>query len=200
MFRVTAHSALRQRLLPVCALAPLIVLPGSLPSDTPELSRLPPRGEGATAMRHLTNGRSTLFAEIYKFPLRATSRARGARGSGHLHLAQSPFGIALTADGHLKYDLEVTVSGLRETSAGAYVAWITTPELDRTEKLGPVSASGTYAYRVSTMNKFILLISLEASEEAEKRSGPTVLRGISPSGLMQNMESHELFSTMPHDP
>ncbi len=199
MFRVAVPSTLRQRLLPVCALAPLMVLPGSLPSDTPELSRLHPRGEGATAVRRLMYEHSTRFADIYKFPLRATSRARGARGSGHLHLAQSPFGIALTADGHLKYDLEVTVSGLRETSAGVYVAWITTPELDRTEKLGPVSASGTYMYRVSTMNKFILVISLEANEEVEKRGGPTVLRGISPSGLMQNMESHELFSTMPHD-
>ena len=199
MFRVAVPSTLRQRLLPVCALAPLMVLPGSLPSDTPELLQLHPRGERATAVRHLMYEHSTRFADIYKFPLRATSRARGARGSGHLHLAQSPFGIALTADGHLKYDLEVTVSGLRETSAGVYVAWITTPELDRIEKLGVVSASGTYAYQVSTMNKFILLISLEASEEVEKRSGPTVLRGISPSGLMQNMESHELFSTMPHD-
>jgi hypothetical protein len=176
-----------------------MVLPGSLPFDPPQLFQLPSGGEGATVVRRLTDRRSTLFAEIYKFPLRATSRARGARGSGHLHLAQSPFGIALTADGHLKYDLEVTVSGLRKPSAGVYVAWITTPELDRTEKLGSVMASGTYTYRVSTMNKFILLISLEASEEVEKRSGPTLLRGISPSGLMQNMESHELFSTMPHD-
>ena len=199
MLRVTAPLALRQRLLPVCALAPLMVLPGGLPFGTLELFQLPPQGEGATVVRGLTYRRSTLFAEIYKFPLRATSRARGAGGSGHLHLAQSPFGIALTADGHLKYDLEVTVSGLRETSAGVYVAWITTPELDRIEKLGPVRTSGTYTYRVSTMNKFILLISLEESEEVEKRSGPTLLRGISPSGLMQNMESHELFSTMPHD-
>ena len=199
MLRVTAPLALRQRLLPVCAVAPLMALPGSLPFDTPELLQLPPRGEATTVVRRLTNRRSTFFAEIYKFPLRATSRARGARGSGHLHLAQSPFGIALTADGHVKYDLEVTVRGLRETSTGVYVAWITTPELDRTEKLGSVMASGTYTYRVSTMNKFILLISLEASEDVEKRSGPTLLRGVSPSGLMQNMESHELFSTMPHD-
>ena len=49
------------------------------------------------------------------------------------------------------------------------------------------------------MNKFILVVSLEASEAVTKRAGPTVLRGVSPSGLMQNMESHELFSTMPHD-
>ena len=32
MFRVAVPSTLRQRLLPVCALAPLMVLPGSLPS------------------------------------------------------------------------------------------------------------------------------------------------------------------------
>ena len=141
------------------------------------------------------------FAEIYKFPLRATSRARGARGTGHLRLAQSPFGIPLTADGHVVYDLDMTVSGLRAQipSGARYIAWITTPELDRIEKLGPVDAAGTHTFRVATMNKFIFLVSLEVSADVDKRSGPTMLRGVSPSGLMQNMESHELFSTMPHE-
>ncbi len=49
------------------------------------------------------------------------------------------------------------------------------------------------------LNKFLLLITLEASADVEERRGPIVLRGVSPSGLMQNMESHELFNNMPHD-
>ncbi len=58
---------------------------------------------------------------------------------------------------------------------------------------------GTFRFRVSTMNKFILVISLEESSDVTKRSGPVMLRGISPSGLLQSFASHELFDNMPHN-
>jgi hypothetical protein len=147
--------------------------------------------------------RPTGFAEIYAFRLRPTNRARGAAGAVGLVPPDSPFGIPVTADGHLRYDLEVSVRGLREASiagpAGAYVVWVTTPELDRIEKLGAIDHSGSARYHVSSMNKFLLLVTLETSADVEERRGPIVLRGVSPSGLMQNMESHELFNNMPHD-
>lgn len=185
----------------ILAFLPLLAIPGARRIDGSPAARVADDSGATAPAPYFTSDRTVRFADIYKFPLRATSRARGARGSGHLRIAQSPFGIALTADGHLVYDLEVTIEGLRapRPSGGSYVAWLTTPELDRFDKLGPVEPSGTFSYRVSTMNKFILLVSLEASEAVTKRAGPTVLRGVSPSGLMQNMESHELFSTMPHD-
>lgn len=142
-------------------------------------------------------------ADIYAFRLRPTNRARGAAGAVGLVPPDSPFGIPVTADGHLRFDLEVSVRGLREASlagpGGAYVAWVTTPELDRVEKLGVIGPTGTGRYHLSSMNKFLLLITLEASADVEARRGPIVLRGVSPSGLMQNMESHELFNNMPHD-
>ena len=185
----------------VLVLLPLLAIPGARRIDGSPAARVADDSGATVPALDFTSDRTVRFADIYKFPLRATSRARGAKGAGHLRIAQSPFGIALTADGHLVYDLEVTIEGLRapRPSGGTYVAWLTTPELDRFDKLGPVEPSGTFSYRVSTMNKFILLVSLEASEAVTKRAGPTVLRGVSPSGLMQNMESHELFSTMPHD-
>ena len=143
------------------------------------------------------------FAEIYEFRLRATSRARGAAGVGKLLPAHSPFGFALTAEGFPVYDLELNLRGLLppppSIPSATYVAWLTTPELDRTEKLGPVEPSGSFKFRVSTMNKFILMVTLEASADVVKRRGPIVLRGISPSGLMQSFASHELFDNMPHD-
>lgn len=184
---------------------PLLAIPGARRIDGSPAARVADDSGATVPALDFTSDRAVRFADIYKFPLRATSRARGAKGAGHLRIAQSPFGIALTADGHLVYDLEVTIEGLRAPrpsggrGGGTYIAWLTTPELDRFDKLGPVEPSGTFSYRVSTMNKFILLVSLEASEAVTKRAGPTVLRGVSPSGLMQNMESHELFSTMPHD-
>ena len=147
--------------------------------------------------------REARFAEIYDFRLRATSRARGAAGVGKLLPAHSPFGFPLTAEGFPVYDLELNLWGLRpppsSTPSATYVAWLTTPELDRTEKLGPVEPSGSFRFGVSTMNKFILMVTLEASADVVKRRGPIVLRGISPSGLMQSFASHELFDNMPHD-
>lgn len=147
--------------------------------------------------------RTARFAEIYKFRLRATSRARGAAGYGELLPAPSPFGFAVTAEGFPVYDLALHLEGLRPPPAAppeaAYVAWLTTPALDRTEKLGVVDPSGSFAFRVSTMNKFILMVTLEATPGVAKRRGPIVLRGVSPSGLMQSFASHELFDNMPHD-
>ena len=147
--------------------------------------------------------RSVRLAEVYKFSLRATSRARQATGVGELKPAASPFGFAVTAQGFPVYDLELRLQGLRTPeslgSTGSYVVWLVTPELDRTEKLGSVDPAGTFQFRVSTMNKFILVVSLEASSDVTKRSGPVMLRGISPSGLMQSFASHELFDNMPHN-
>jgi hypothetical protein len=141
-------------------------------------------------------------AEIYEFPLRGTSRARGVDGNGRLELAWSPFGVAVTEQGHLVYDLKVQLSGLRAPSmfgAGAYVAWIATPDLARLEKLGSLDVDGLLEARVSTMNKFIFLVTAEASADVSERSGPIVARGVSPSGLLQSFGQHELFNNMPHD-
>ena len=142
-------------------------------------------------------------ADIYRFPLRATNSARGASGVGVLALAPSPFAIAVTRDGHIVYDLELTLSGLRPAAAfgktSAYVVWITTPELDRTEKLGAIDPATKSAFRISSMNKFIMMVTIEESADVAKRAGQIVLRGVSPSGLMQSFASHELFSNMPHE-
>ncbi len=51
-------------------------------------------------------------ADVYRFPLLPTARARAASGEGRLRLAWSPFGVAVTTDGHLIYSLEVSVQGL----------------------------------------------------------------------------------------
>ncbi len=160
-------------------------------------------GAGAGTSLRSSMGREARFAEVYEFRLRATSRARGAAGVGELLPAHSPFGFALTAEGFPVYDLELNLRGLLppppSIPSATYVAWLTTPELDRTEKLGPAEPSGSFTFRVSTMNKFILMVTLEASAVVVERRGPIVLRGISPSGLMQSFASHELFDNMPHD-
>lgn len=182
-------------ILPLLAL-PVLVLPHVAGAGLPNAS-------GVAAPGRFNTKHRASRAEIYKFPLRPTTRARGARGAGELTPAPSPFGFPVTAEGYPVYELELRLERLRPAAAAgptaAYVVWLTTPELDRTEKLGAVEGAGAFRFRISTMNKFILMVTLEASPEVSTRSGPIVLRGISPSGLMQSFASHELFNNMPHD-
>lgn len=171
---------------------PLVHYSKNVMAHAPEMPSLSPT----------ENSYSTLAAKVYEFPLRATNKARGASGTGYLRVAPSPFDVAVTSTGKLIYDLEISISGLLPASSlgtyKTYIAWITTPKLDRTEKLGVVSASGKLKATVFSMNKFILIISAESSADSKERSGPIVLRGISPSGLLETFQSHELFNNMPH--
>jgi hypothetical protein len=142
------------------------------------------------------------LADVYEFSLRPTRRASGANAVGRLNPPYTPFGIAVTPDGFLAYDLELKVDGLRPAraiGAATYSVWMTTPELDRFEKLGNMEESGVFRVPVTGMNKFILIITAESDETATKRAGPVMLRGVSPSGLLTAFGTHELFSTMPHE-
>ena len=119
-----------------------------------------------------------------------------------LHPPPSPFGMAVTADGHPVYDLDVTFKGLRPPRAlggEVYVVWMTTPALDRIERLGTVEGPGRFRARISSMNKFILLVTVEPFADGDKRTGPIILRGVSPSGFLTAFGGHELFNNMPHD-
>lgn len=141
-------------------------------------------------------------AEIYRFELSPTARAAGATGLGQLTLGWSPFGVAVNTDGHLVYDLEITTRGLidpnRQAAGGTYVAWIASPDLTRIVKLGGFS-DGKLTTRISSWNKFLVLITLESDPEVEARTGPVVLRGRSPSGFLASFQSHELFNLIPHE-
>jgi hypothetical protein len=132
--------------------------------------------------------------ELQRILLQPTSEARGAAGNGVLIPSQSPTGIAVTQDGHLTYDIEVTFSGLGQPGQTThYIAWIAEPTLVKVFNLGEVT-NGTKRFNGIALNKFILLITLENSAKPAKRSGPIVLRGISPSGLLQSFIGHDLFS------
>jgi hypothetical protein len=140
--------------------------------------------------------------EIYCFELSPTAMAPGASGEGRLRLAWSPFGIAVSESGFLVYELELTIGNLpppgRLGSYTTYVAWIASPELDRVERLGAVAPSGALRARIQSWNKFLVLVTPERHTEPERRAGPVVLQGRSPSGLMASFQSHELFNNMPH--
>ena len=135
--------------------------------------------------------------DLFCFDLRATAAARGAGGVVELGRVPGPFGVTVTAEGHHVHNLTAWISGLPEPEAlgpyEAYVAWATTPTLDPVVPLGPVGNGRNPLGRIS-FNKFLILITAEASADATEREGRLVLRGRSPSSLM---EAHDLLAQAP---
>ena len=158
----------------------------------------------------LTGGRAPKFSEpgcvipvseYYTIDLVSTKKVPGsgeARGKGEVTFASTPFGIALSDDGSYRYELAISIEKLRPPKRGQYIAWVTTPQLDSIELIGPLddqhSASGKVEW-----NKFLVVITLEDTYSGNESiwSGPVVLRGVSRSGLMHTMAGHGPFEDEP---
>jgi hypothetical protein len=135
----------------------------------------------------------------YDIKLLPTAAAPAASGQARLVWAASPFGIAVTADGRARYDIQVTAAGLPDTGssrAAGYVAWATSTDLAKWVRLGTVK-NGTTTVGHVDMNKFLLVITAEPDSSARTHAGPTVLHGTSPSGWLQSFLSHPLFRGIP---
>lgn len=134
---------------------------------------------------------------FYRVELVTTKRVAGsgmATGFGEVTFTPSPFGVNLTENGDYLRDIAIKVTGLKAPSRGAYVAWVTTPSLDNTKRLGALGADGTARGQVE-YNKFLLVISLEDDDgsSSERWTGPIVLRGMSRSGAMHTSAGHGPF-------
>lgn len=136
----------------------------------------------------------------YDMALAPGPAAPTARGSARLLFADSPFGVAATADGRLRFDIRVTASGLPAPTAlgayHAYVAWEVSPDLSIWRRLGAIS-NGVSTVGVADRNKFLFVITAEADTIPAVHTGPTVLHGTSPSGWLQQFLSHPLFRGAP---
>ena len=136
----------------------------------------------------------------FDIPLFATPKAPAAQGHARLVFASSPFGVAVTQDGHASYDVQVTASGLPDPSSlgdyRAYVAWAASTDLAAWVRLGAVR-NGTTTVGQAEMNKFLLVITAEADSAPSAHAGPTVLHGTSPSGSLQSFLTHPLFRGVP---
>lgn len=146
---------------------------------------------------------ATLFAAAegpFDINLLNTPKSPEAKGHARLVFAQSPFGIAVTADGRASYDVQIEASGLPDPKSlgeyTTYVAWATTTDLSKWYRLGPVT-NGKSTVGTIELNKFLLVITAESSATPATHAGPTVLHGISPSGWLQTFLSHPLFRGLP---
>jgi hypothetical protein len=133
--------------------------------------------------------------EYYAIELYTTKNVPGsgyATGTAAVSKAgSSPFAVALTSDGSYRYDVEVSLERIRVPAGGHLVAWVTTPQIDRIERLGALDEHLRVNGDVS-WNQFLVVITLEVEDDpsAATWSGPVALRGMSRSGMLHTMIGH----------
>jgi len=134
-------------------------------------------------------------AEYYTVELVTTKNIPGtglATGRADLSVpASSPFSVAISPDGSYEYLVRVSLERMKLPTEGRLVAWVTTRELDRIERLGPLDQNLRASGKVK-WNKFLVVITLEADNNPEQSmwAGPIVFRGMSRSGMMHTMVGH----------
>lgn len=128
-------------------------------------------------------------SDYYTIPLVRTGRAPGAGGVAEVRFVDSPFGVAVTGEGHYVYEIHLRASGLRRVPGRTYAAWLTTPDLDEVTRLGPLDENLEVRGLV-TWNKYLVVVTAETEEPGETWAGAIVLRGLSLSGMLESMAGH----------
>ncbi len=122
--------------------------------------------------------------DLYCIELVAAPGIDGASGLVGLGHVPGPFTVAVTPDGRPRHRLTVSLSGLPTPgSLGRYstfVAWVAPPSMHPIRRLGEV-AGGEADLGEVELEKFVFLITAEASGRVREPNGRIVLRGQSPS-------------------
>ncbi len=126
--------------------------------------------------------------DLYCVALVPAAGIEGPHGAVALTRIPGPFTVAVTADGRHRHALTATLASLpppaRYGPYTTYVAWAATPVFDTVIRLGEVRNGRTDLAEVS-LERFVVLISAEASAEVADRTGRLVLRGESASNRMR---------------
>jgi len=128
--------------------------------------------------------------DLYCIELLATPQLmHRAWGVAQLTAPPSPFGAAVTRDGHHRFRTSFVIRGLPDPAAmGAFttfIGWAAPPGMWPLTKLGVVR-NGRVDTGELALNKFYLLISAESSDTVTERRGPLLLRGLSASTRMRD--------------
>ncbi|HUF69748.1 MAG TPA: multicopper oxidase family protein [Longimicrobiales bacterium] len=184
----------------VASLAITLVSPwraaGQRPADTPDPCPLDLPSFPASPAERGPGVPSPAF-DLRCIELHATAMGGSARGVVELRRVPSPFGVAVSADGHHLSDHVIRIEGLPPVSSlgpyTTYIAWATPLELDPVIKLGEVT-DGSRALGAIEFNKYMIFVSAEPSTDVSERTGPLILRGRSPSS---RMEAHDMLAQAP---
>ena len=126
--------------------------------------------------------------DLYCLQLVAAPGMHGVSGHVELGRIPGPFTIAVDAEGRSLYGPVMTLAGLPEPSSlgpySTYVAWVATPLLDPITNVGQVRNGPTTLPPVG-LDKFLVLVTAEASAGGGAPSGRIVLRAQSPSTRLQ---------------
>ena len=167
----------------------MVLLAASTGADAAALQT--PCGGSAT-------GGATLAPSADLYCMRLTARPGLGGMTGHLELrpAASPFGVAVDAAGHHLYDGVLALEGLpAPASLGDYrhyVAWLATPVFDTVVNLGAV-ANGVQSVGEIALDKFMILVTAEASRDGAEWEGRLLLRASSPSNRMSPPDMQEFL-------
>ncbi|HEX6134306.1 MAG TPA: multicopper oxidase family protein [Longimicrobiales bacterium] len=114
---------------------------------------------------------------------------RIASGVVQLTPAATPFGAAVTRDGHHRFRTTIFIRGLPDPATlgeySTYIAWAAPPNLAPLTKLG-TARNGRNPTGEIALNKYYVLVSAESADTVTERRGPVVLRGLSPSTRMRD--------------
>ena len=143
--------------------------------------------------------RHAASADLYCVPLVAVSAVPEAAGEARLRPPPGPFGVGVAPDGTMEYEVVLAIEGLPDPKRfgpyATYVAWVTTPVLDPLVKLGEVGNGTTRTGRIA-MDRFLVMVSAEPSADVERRTGPLVLRGLSPATRMRPHDWPAIFASL----
>ena len=121
-----------------------------------------------------------------------------ATGVAQLTPPPTPFGAAVTVDGHHRFDTTFFLQGLPEPSTlgpySTYIAWAAPTTLAPVTRLGAVT-NGRVRTGQLALNKFYVMVSAEIADTVSERRGPLVLRGLSASTRMR--DPHFMAVTAP---
>ena len=130
--------------------------------------------------------------DLYCIDLTATEQGGAASGVVALEYIPGPFTVPVTLDGHYRYAPRITLRGLPRPPAGtSYVAWAASPTMDVIQRLGVVT-NGVNRVAAMALDRFLVLISAEATPASSEPRGPILLRGESPSNRMRPPDLYQL--------
>jgi suppressor of ftsI len=122
--------------------------------------------------------------DLYCIELVPAPGMEGTAGTVELGHVPGPFTVAVTAEGLPRQRLVLSVSGLPAPSTlGAfdtYVAWVAPPTMHPVRRLRAIAEGRTVLGDVD-LEKFVVLVTAEASARGREPKGRVVLRGQSPS-------------------
>ena len=178
---VTASTLVACLLAPLATVGQTVAPAGQADDGALECPALDPRGPAADP-------------DLYCIELIHAPDFPGASGYVELTPSDSPFGAAVTIDGHHRFDLALQLAGLPDPAGlgdySGYVAWATTPRLRPVVNLGSVANGRTMGGPVD-LDKFLVIVTAESDPDAPAWQGRIVLRGTS-AGM--RMEPEDLLA------